>query len=104
MLLYGWWVGRLLYKVITYKDRQGKDEIAEYIQELNNKMETNKAARVRYKKIIEYIGQLQTYGVAVGKPAIEKISNTELWEPRPIRERIFLLIGKTISLFFFIIL
>jgi len=48
-----------LYKVITYKDRAGNDEIAEYIQELNEKMATSKDARIRYKKIMEYMGQLQ---------------------------------------------
>jgi len=78
-----------VYKVITYKDRAGKDEIADYIQDLNSKIETSKDARIRYKKIIEYIGQLQTYGVAAGKPAIERIAGTELWELRPIRDRIF---------------
>jgi phage-related protein len=78
-----------LYKVITYKDRAGNDEIAEYIQELNEQMTTNKDARIRYKKIMEYIGQLQTYGVAAGKPAIERITNSELWELRPVRDRIF---------------
>jgi len=79
----------LLYRVITYHDRHGKDEIAAYIQELNVKMETSKDARIRYKKIMEYIGQLQTYGVAAGKPAIEHITNTELWELRPTSDRIF---------------
>jgi phage-related protein len=86
MILMG---GSRLFKVITYKDRAGNDAIAEYIQELNDKMETNKDARIRYKKIMEYIGQLQTYGVAAGKPAIERITNTELWELRPTRDRIF---------------
>ena len=37
-----------MYKVITYKDRTGADAIAEYIQELNNKIATNKDARIRY--------------------------------------------------------
>jgi len=78
-----------LYKVITYKDRAGNDEIAEYIQELNRKMITSKDARIRYKKIIEYIGQLQTYGVAAGEPAIKHITGTELWELRPTKDRIF---------------
>ena len=77
-----------MYKVITYKDRDGNDQIVEFIQELNRKMATNKEARVRYKKIMEYIGQLQTYGVTIGKPVIEHITDTELWELRPIRERI----------------
>ena len=48
-----------MYQVITYKDRTGNDEIAEYIQELNEKTETSKDARVRYKKIMEYIGQAE---------------------------------------------
>ena len=78
-----------MYKVITYKDRQGRDEIAAYIGELNDRMETSKDARIRYKKIIEYIGQLQRYGVTAGKPAVERIRNTELWELRPARDRIF---------------
>ena len=51
-------------------------------------METSKDARIRYSKIIEYIGQLQTYGVAASKPAIERITNTDLWELRPNRDRI----------------
>ena len=78
-----------MYKVITYKDRNGKDEIAEYIDELNEAMDKNKDARIRYKKIYEYIGQLETYGVAAGEPAMKHIKNTELWELRPSNDRIF---------------
>jgi phage-related protein len=77
-----------LYTVITYKDRNGKDEIADYIKVLNEKMDTNKDARIRYKKIIEYIGKLQAYGVAAGRPAIAHITGTILWELRPISDRI----------------
>jgi phage-related protein len=77
-----------LYKVITYKDRAGNDEVADYIQGLNGKMATNKDARIRYKKIMEYIGQLQTYGVAAGEPAVKHIRNTGLWELRPTSDRI----------------
>lgn len=78
-----------MYEVITYKDSAGNDEIADFIQELNDKIRTNKDARIRYKKIMEYIGQLRTFGVAAGKPAIEHITGTELWELRPTRDRIF---------------
>jgi len=77
-----------LYRVITYKDRAGNDEIVEYIQGLNSKMLTNKDARIRYKKIIEYIGQLQAHGVAVGEPAMKHITGTEFWELRPTNDRI----------------
>ncbi len=78
-----------MYKVITYKNRAGNDEIADYIRELNGKMDTNKDARIKYKKIMEYIGQLQSYGVAAGEPAIKRIKNTDLWELRPTSDRIF---------------
>jgi phage-related protein len=77
-----------MYEVITYKDRSGNDAIADYIRELNSAMATNKDARIRYKKIIEYIGQLKTYGVAAGEPAIKRIKNTALWELRPTNDRI----------------
>jgi len=56
-----------LYQVITYKDRNGRDEVAEYIQELNAKIATSKDAKVKYSKIIRYIDRLRTYGVAVGR-------------------------------------
>ena len=83
-----------MYKVITYKDRAGNDDIADLIQGLNDKIDTNKDARIRYKKIIEYIGKLQAYGVKVGYPTVDHITNTELWELRPNRDRIFLAYWK----------
>jgi phage-related protein len=52
-------------------------------------MATNKDARIRYKKIMEYIGQLQAYGVTAGEPAVKHITGTELWELRPAGDRIF---------------
>jgi phage-related protein len=78
-----------VYKVITYKDRAGNDEIADYISELNEKIDTSKDARVKYSKILRYIDRLQTYGVAIGKPTVDHISGTEIWELRPLRDRIF---------------
>ena len=76
-----------MYDVINYKDRNGKDEIAEYIDCLS--VQKSKDARIKYKKILEYIGQLKAYGVAAGKPAIGHIEGTDLWELRPLRDRFF---------------
>ena len=78
-----------MYQIITYKDKAGNDEVAEYIMELNAKMETSKDARIRYKKIMEYIGILKTYGTSAGEPYMKHITNTELWELRPTNDRIF---------------
>ena len=76
-------------KVITYKDRAGNDEITDYIKDLDQKAHTSKDARIKYKKILEYMGQLEKYGVSAGKPAIDHIEGTDLWELRPLRDRIF---------------
>jgi phage-related protein len=76
-----------LYNVITYKDRAGNDEVAEYIEELNRQIATNKDARVKYSKILRYIDRLRTYGVAIGEPTVKHIAGTELWELRPLSDR-----------------
>jgi phage-related protein len=81
--------GSKLYKVITYKDRAGRDEVAAYIQELNDKIATNKDARIKYSNILRYIDRIRTYGVAIGEPTVKHIAGTELWELRPLSDRIF---------------
>ena len=76
-----------VYKVIYYETKQGKCEIEEYISQLNAK--TDKNSRIKLTKIAEYIRRLQAYGISIGKPTIDKIEGTELWELRPLRDRIF---------------
>ena len=76
-----------MYEVIFYKDRNGNEPIKEYIYDLSEK-KNNKDARIKLKKIIEYIGQLQAYGVIVGKPAVDHIVGTNLYELRPTTDRI----------------
>ncbi|MEG2119123.1 MAG: type II toxin-antitoxin system RelE/ParE family toxin [Pseudoflavonifractor sp.] len=78
-----------MFTVITYQDGHGKDEVAEYILSLNEKAHSSKDARIKLKKILEYMGLLKAYGVSVGKPAIDHITGTELWELRPTTDRFF---------------
>ncbi len=78
-----------MYRIITYKDRAGNDEIANYINALNEKIDTSKDARVKYSKILRYIDRLRTYGVAIGEPTVKHIAGTELWELRPLSDRVF---------------
>ena len=75
------------YKVVYYETEQGRCEIEEYINLLNSK--TDKDSRIKLTKIAEYIRRLQAYGTTIGKPTIDKIEGTELWELRPLRDRIF---------------
>ena len=87
MLLFGDGRNADLYKVIFYIDRAGNDELKAYLYELAQKQIT-KDARIKLNKIMEYIGKLQAYGVSSGKPAIDHITGTDLWELRPLRDRI----------------
>ena len=77
-----------MYRIITYKDRAGNDEVAEYIQELNKKIETSKDASIKYSKIIRYIDRLRKHGIAIGEPTIKHIEGTDLYELRPTDDRI----------------
>lgn len=77
-----------MYEIIFYKDRSGREPLREYINELSQK-QNSKDARIKLKKILEYIGQLKAYGVSAGKPAIDHIRGTDLYELRPTTDRIF---------------
>ncbi len=44
---------------------------------------------MKIKKVIHYIDVLETYGTRAGEPYIKHIVNTELWELRPTKDRIF---------------
>ena len=60
-----------MYEVIFYQDSKGNEPIRDYIYQLSQ--QNGKDARIKLKKNIEYIGQLKTYGLATGKPAIAHI-------------------------------
>jgi len=77
-----------MYEVIFYQDKNGNEPIKEYIYQLSQ-MQHSKDARIKLKKIFEYIGQLKTYGLSAGKPAIDHITGTDLYELRPTSDRIF---------------
>ncbi len=74
-----------MYNIEIYEDKNGKSEIKEYIQELQNK--TNKSNRIKFNKITSYIDKLQKYGLALSEPYVKHIDN-EIWELRPLRDRI----------------
>jgi len=76
-----------LFDIIYYKNKRGEKQVKEYIQELNNKIDKN--SRIKFNKIVEYIRRLQQYGIKIGKPTIDKIEGSNLWELRPFKDRIF---------------
>lgn len=77
-----------MYKIETYKSKNGKDEIVEYIAELGKKAQTSKEHRIKLNKIFEYLDLLVTFGTMTGLPAVKHIED-DIWELRPLDERIF---------------
>lgn len=74
-----------MYKIEFYTDKKGKNEIEDYLQKLQNK--PNKDNNIKFKKIVSYIDNLSRYGLSLGEPYIKHLDG-EIWELRPIRDRI----------------
>ncbi len=80
-----------LYEVEFYYDSHGKSEIVDFLDKLNTK--TGKTDRINREKILAYIGALARYGTRIGKPYVKHIDG-EIWELRPLRNRIFFFYWK----------
>lgn len=74
-----------MYRIIFYKDKNGKSEVQEYILNLQKRKDKN--SRIKFNKIIAYINILYKNGITVGEPYIKYIDN-DIWELRPLRDRI----------------
>lgn len=75
-----------MYTIKFYKDAKGSQPVKEYIELLGNRKDKN--SRIKLNKIKFIISNLQEYGFDLGMPYIRRINN-DLWEMRPIRDRIF---------------
>jgi len=77
-----------MFEVEFYEDRHGKQPVREVLNELRDKAQTSKDARIQYQKILTYIRVLEAYGTRVGEPQVKHIDGN-LWELRPLAHRIF---------------
>ena len=75
-----------VYEISFYEDKNGKSPVYEFIQELS--LKADKDSRINSKKINDYIQFLSEKGKAAGEPYIKHVDG-EIWELRPIRNRIF---------------
>lgn len=85
--------GLFMFDIIFYKDKNGNSEIVNYLDELKEKSETDKNARINREKILTYMAALAEYGTRVGKPMVKHIEG-DLWELRPLSNRIFFFYWK----------
>lgn len=82
-----------MFDIIFYKDKNGNSDIVNYLDELKEKSETDKNARINREKILTYMAALAEYGTRVGKPMVKHIEG-DLWELRPLSNRIFFFYWK----------
>ena len=75
-----------MHKVLFYKDKNGNEPVAEYIAELAQRKD--KDSRIKLGKIRDYIKILSEYGTQAGQPSYIKHLDGEIWELRPLRDRI----------------
>lgn len=75
-----------MYEIIFYRDRKGKNEVEDYINELGKKSEI-KEYKVKLSKIVSYMRLLKENGLSIGEPYIKYLKD-DIWELRPMRDRI----------------
>ena len=75
-----------MYRIIFYKDRQGRKPVREYIKDLATKNDA--ISKKTLDKIHEYLDVLSISGTMAGLPYVRHIEG-EIWELRPAKDRIF---------------
>ena len=75
-----------VYRIIFYKDRQGRKPVREYIKNLASK--NDEVSKRTLTKIHEYLDVLSINGTMAGLPYVRHIEG-EIWELRPLKDRIF---------------
>ena len=74
-----------MYDIFFYRDRNGKEPVLEYIRALDSRKD--KDSRVKLHKIQDYIKYLREQGKQAKEPYAKHLEG-EIWELRPIRDRI----------------
>lgn len=87
-----------MYKIIFYKNEKEISELENYINELQRQSK-NKNKRIKLNKIVAYIDQLSENGLKLGEPYI-KYLESDIWELRPLRDRIFFHVLIKIHLYY----
>ncbi len=75
-----------MYRIIIYKDRRGREPVADYIKEMYSN--AGKDARINKDRINDHIEALSRFGTEMGMPFVKHVRGS-LWELRPLKNRIF---------------
>jgi phage-related protein len=81
------------FSVKFFENNKGEEPIRSYIKELKENAKTSKEERIKFKKVLICINALRTWGTRAGLPYVKHIED-EIWELRPLRDRIFFFFWK----------
>jgi len=76
-----------LHEIIFYKDKKGNSPVLDYMREL--KQSSSKDSSIKLNKIGDYIQALSEYGTEQLTEKYVKRIEGEIWELRPLKNRIF---------------
>lgn len=76
-----------MYKIVFYQDSKGEAPVMQYLDKLA--ANSSKDSRIKLGKIRDYMKILELYGTRAGEPHVKHIVNTDLWELRPLQDRVF---------------
>lgn len=74
-----------MFKVNFYRDKTGTQPVKDYMKDLAS--QNGKDARIRLKKMQDYIRILQEYGTRAGEPYMKHLEG-DIWELRPTKDRV----------------
>ena len=77
-----------MYDIEFYEKADGTSDVWDFLEELREKIKTNKDARIQYKQAMMYIELLQNNGTRL-PDNITKHIDENIWELRPGNNRIF---------------
>lgn len=78
-----------MFQVEFYQLPNGKEPVKEFLLKLKKAAVKSKSDRIRFEKMLTYIKVLEKYGTKAGYPYIRHITGTDLYELRPLRDRVF---------------
>lgn len=75
-----------MHKIHYYREKGGYSDVEDYLESLAAR--GDKDSRIKFSKIAAYVYALAEHGTKIGMPYVKHLEG-ELWELRPIRDRIF---------------
>lgn len=90
-------MNNIKHNIYFYKNKKGEEPVRNYLKKLKKK--NDKYSKRKLRKIQDYINILSINGISAGEPYIKHVDG-DIWELRPLRDRIFFVVWKNNNFIF----